>query len=131
MAGGLSYNNSGGGPSLMFANEVNLGESNSISIWMSGFDIQDQYINNGHIYGGVNQYKWGIFGNTNGSFIVAKFNNATTWKLWYYLGTNAGEYVELTIDQSTYPSVFTTIISSNFYNLLFVVYANLKKYSTK
>ena len=120
MAGGLSYNNSGGGPSLMFANEVNLGESNSISIWMSGFDIQDQYINNGHIYGGVNQYKWGIFGNTNGSFIVAKFNNATTWKLWYYLGTNAGEYVELTIDQSTYPSVFTTIISSNFYNLLFV-----------
>ncbi len=120
MAGGLSYNTSGGGPSLMFANEVNLGESNSISIWMSGFDLQDQYINNGHIYGGVDQYKWGIFGNTNGSFIVAKFTNATTWNLWYYLGTNTGEYVELTIDQSTYPSVFTTIVSSNFYNLLFV-----------
>jgi len=120
MAGGLSYNNSGGGPSLMFANEVNLGESNSISIWMSGFDLQDQYINNGHIYGGVNQYKWGIFGNTNGSFIVSKFTNTTTWNLWYYLGTSTGEYVELTIDQSTYPSVFTTIVSSNFYNLLFV-----------
>ena len=120
MSGGLSYNTSGGGPSLMFANEVNLGESNSISIWMSGFDLQDQYINNGHIYGGLDQYKWGIFGNTNGSFIVSKFTNATTWKLWYYLGVNSGEYVELTIDQSTYPSVFTTIVSSNFYNLLFV-----------